>query len=195
MLRWVDPTLTSYKWLVQCVSYLAQPAELQMRSWVQQHYPQVGDEEFTTIWCLQTRSDYYEKALKTYVIQALENVGAPPARKEISASQGLKGLGSLTEKAPAKGSSVAVTALGTFHSSSPVAAAAAAHPQSPAAAVNTTTPVTKAACGVEPVCRDDENISDEDMDCHGTVNPDPQTPDPTLPPLSCLSYPALDPKP
>jgi hypothetical protein len=173
MLRCVDTTRTSFKWLVQCVSYLAQPAELQMRSWVQQHYPQVGDEEFTTIWRLQKRSEYYESALKTYVIRELDKIGTPPALKEISVSQGLKGPGSLTEEAPAKGSSVAVTALGTFHSSSHVAAAAAAHPQSPAAAVNTTTPVTKAACGVEPVCQDDANISDEDMDCHGNVNPEP----------------------
>jgi hypothetical protein len=92
MLRWVDTGRTSCKWLVQCVSYLAQHAELQMRSWVQQHYPLVSDEEFKNIWCIQTRSEYYENALKDYVLQELEELGAPPrvkrARRESDSGRG-----------------------------------------------------------------------------------------------------------
>ena len=81
MLSWVDTARTSYTWLIQCMSYLAHHTELQMRSWVQQHYPQVSDEEFKALWSIETRSEYYEKALKTYVLQALEEFGAPQGKR------------------------------------------------------------------------------------------------------------------
>jgi hypothetical protein len=86
MLRWTDTARTSFKWVVKCGSYLAPSAEIQIRSWVQQHYPQVSDEEFKTIWCLQTRSEYYENALKKYIISALEEIGGPQCKRARRAS-------------------------------------------------------------------------------------------------------------
>jgi hypothetical protein len=86
MLCWVDTERTSCKWLIQCVSYLTQHAELQMRIWVQQHYPLINGEEFKNIWCIQKRSEYYENALKDYVLQKLEEIDAPRGKR---ACQGL----------------------------------------------------------------------------------------------------------
>ncbi|KAJ1470019.1 hypothetical protein T484DRAFT_1918317 [Baffinella frigidus] len=81
-LRWADTKGTSGKWLVQCGAYIVPHAKLQMRAWIKQCYPEVSDEEFETAWCIETRSEYYEKAFKTYVIQALEEIRGKRARTE-----------------------------------------------------------------------------------------------------------------
>jgi hypothetical protein len=80
-LRWADTEVVSWRWLVQLVSYLVQLAELQMRAWIQQYYPHVSDDEFKTVWCIETRSEFYEEALKTYVNQKLEEIGAPQGKR------------------------------------------------------------------------------------------------------------------
>ena len=161
MLRWANTARTSGKWLVQCVSYIEPRAKVQMRVWIKQYYTQVEDAEFETIWCIETRSEYYENAFKDYILSKLKGLGW--RFKDTSASQGFKGLGSLTEEAPATGASVAITnAPGTCHSSSlePVTADAAARP-SPAAVAITTAPVTNTDCGVESVCTEGGVVVDE----------------------------------
>jgi len=86
MLRWVDTEGTSWKWLVQCVSYIEPRAKVQMRFWIKQYYTQVEDAEFETIWCIETRSEYYETALKDYILSKLKGLGW--RFKDTNASQG-----------------------------------------------------------------------------------------------------------
>ena len=79
--RWADTEVVWWEWMVQCAAYIAPLAEIQTRAWVKQYYPDVKDKAFKTIWCLQTRSTYYEKALKTYILSALDEMGAPQGKR------------------------------------------------------------------------------------------------------------------
>ncbi|KAJ1465163.1 hypothetical protein T484DRAFT_1866077, partial [Baffinella frigidus] len=94
-LRWADTEGTSGKWLVQGGAYLVPHAKLQMRAWIKRYYPEVSDEEFETVWCIETRSEYYEEAFQTYIIQELDKLGAPRSKRaRMACDSGKEGAGS-----------------------------------------------------------------------------------------------------
>jgi hypothetical protein len=98
MLRRVDTEEVAWRFLVQCVSYLAHHAELQTRAWIQQHYPQVNDEEFKTAWCFQRQSEYYEQALETYIEKELDNIDTPRVKRARTGGSSGKGEAANTLK-------------------------------------------------------------------------------------------------
>jgi hypothetical protein len=172
ILRRVDTEEVSWMWLVQCVAYLTYQAELQMRAWTQQYYPNVSDDDFKTVWCFQARSEYYEKALKTYVLQKLagsEKIGAPMGKRVQMASDsgkpktvlpGPKAVASQSGNDDGRGAGAGYKRAGASNTSK--------HCTANQDSQFYTEEDTSSSHGAKPVCQEYANLNEDDMDCYNT---------------------------